>query len=830
MSFDKTYNPTTYEDGIYAQWEDAGVFKPSLNSGKEPFTVIMPPPNANGKLHAGHAVGYTLEDIIVRYKRAHGHPTLWQPGTDHAGIETQFVYEKILKAKGLSRFDLGREEFYKQLEAFTRESQDNIIGQFRAIGFSADWSRLKFTLDQDVIDTVYKTFIKMNKDGHVYRGRRIVNWCPNCSAAFSDIEVEREDRTDPFYTLQYGPFQIGTVRPETKFGDKYVFVHPDDERYADYTHGDTFEAEWINGPVTATVYKDEAIDMEFGTGAMTITPWHDATDFDLAQKYDLDRQQIIDEEGKLLDVAGEFAGMHIEEARPKIIDKLQAKGLLVTEEPREHAVALHDRCGSLIEPQISLQWFVRMQELNKPVLKAFEKELNVYPGRFKKIATNWLENEHDWCISRATWWGITIPVYYRLDSADQSLDEYLVATEEQEAIDYYGQGNYRAETDTFDTWYSSGQWPYATLQSTMGEQFEAFYPTSLMGTAKEILHKWVTRMVMFSLYTHQQIPFKDIYLWGLVTDDKGAKMSKSKGNVLDPLELTAEYGTDALRLTAALTNTPGNDSPLGSAKVLPQRNFCNKLWNIARFIDGMEDSSGSPAPQSSADHWICAKFNERKALIEDKMSTYRLNEASFHLYHFVWDDLADWYIEASKAAPNPSLLKEILRRTLALCSPFIPFITEAIWQNMGEEGLLAAASWPEDFECDTQKAKDFDVLIEAVELLRSANKQVTLQDRKVAIKLDTEQDRAILRKLSGYGVVESGEGIAISPTITIIADEQQIAQYAQAADAAKANLQKQIKALEGRLANKAYVDKAPEALVQESRDKLSELQAELAAL
>lgn len=831
MSFDKAYDPAKHEQGLYQAWEDAGVFKPDPNATGDPFVVIMPPPNANGSLHAGHAVGYTLEDIVVRYQRAQGRPTLWQPGTDHAGIETQFVFEKKLKEQGLSRFDLGREEFYRQVMEFTISSQDNILGQFRSMGFSADWSKLKFTLDQDVIDTVYGTFQQMHKDGHVYRGRRIVNWCPNCHAAFADIEVEREDREDPFYTFQYGPFQIGTARPETKFGDKYVVMHPDDERYSEYSHGDTFEAEWINGPITATVIKDEAAEMDFGTGVMTITPWHDQTDFDLAQKYDLDREQIIDEDGKLLPIAKEFAGQHISEARQRIVDKLNAKGLLVSEEPRMHAVALHDRCKTMIEPQISLQWFVRMKELNKPVLEAFNEELNIYPARFKKIATNWVENEHDWCISRSTWWGITIPVYYRGKSADATLDDYIVAADESEAVAYYGEGNYRAETDTFDTWYSSGQWPYATIQSTMDGQFDAFYPTSLMGTAKEILHKWVTRMVMFSLYRHGKLPFKDIYLWGLVTDEKGQKMSKSKGNVLDPLELTSEYGTDALRLTAALTNTPGNDSPLGKDKVLPQRNFCNKLWNIARFIDGMEDSGEAPRPISSADHWICDRFNIRKVAIEDKMSTYRLNEAAYELYHFIWDDLADWYIEASKAASNPALLKEILRRSLILAHPFIPFITEAIWQNMGHKGLLAGALWPTGTDADKEQADQFEKMTLLVQELRTLKKKVKLQNYKASCDIGlSETDIAIVQKLTSVVIVEEAEGIVLSSGAVVRASVEEINAYEAHSEDVKNEISSQIKTLERRLENKAYVEKAPKALVDETKKQLESLKKQIKTL
>lgn len=833
MKLPKIYEPARYEADVYKLWEESNSFAPVERGNKEPFTIVMPPPNANGKLHAGHAVGYTLEDIIIRYRRMQGHPTLWFPGTDHAGIETQFVYERdVLAPQGKTRFDLGQEEFYQKVLEFTVSQQGTILSQFKQMGFSADWSRLKFTLDDDIVKIVYETFAQLHKDGHIYRGNRIVNWCPNCQSSFADIEVEHREETIPFYTFQYGPFQIGTARPETKFGDKYVVVHPADKRYAQYKDGDTFEAEWINGKIKATLIKDEAIDQEFGTGAMTITPWHDPIDFEIAERHKLDKEQIIDKSGKLLPIAGEYAGLPIAEARDKVAEKLKSKGLLVKiDGAYTHNVGVHDRCGTVIEPQISKQWFLRIKELNRGVIEAFKSEtITMFPRNFRKIALNWLEQEHDWCISRQNWYGIRMPVYYA-NSKTEGKEPYIIAASESEAKAYYGEGNYRLETDTFDTWFSSGQWPFATLMTT--GDFDKFYPTTLMGTAREILHKWVTRMVMFGLYKTGEIPFKNVYLWGLVTDPHGKKMSKSKGNVLDPLEMTAKYGTDALRMAGAITNTPGNDSPLSEANIMAQRNFCNKLWNVARFIlDQSGSTKATPLVKSTADGWILQRLHEAESTITAKLDGYRINEAAYHAYHLLWDDFADWYIEASKQEPNHSMLLFGLETILKLAHPFTPFVTEVIWQQMHESEQLITSPWPKiKTSNDTTKmAKDFAKVQLVIKEVRALKRDLELNE--VGLYHNNQQLLAqnsdVITRLAGVSAVQSvqqGSGLQLSSAgvpAWLGVDRTTLAEY-------KAKLQKKhdetsthLMQLENKLANKNYVQRAPKEVVEQTQAMLNE--------
>src|SRR3989344_4026527 len=574
----KPYNPKKTEEEIYIQWEKSGFFNPDNLPGerKEPFTIIMPPPNANGRLHAGHALFITLQDIMVRYKRMRGYKALWVPGADHAGFETQIVYEKKLEKEGRTRFGMDPEALYKEIYNFTLENKKYMEADIRRLGASCDWSRERFPLDPAIVKEVQITFKKLYDDGLVYRGAQIVNWCSKHQTSLSDVETENVEKKDSFYYLKYGPFTIGTARPETKFGDKYVVMHPDDTRYQNYTHGQKIDVEWINGPIVATVIKDKAVDMEFGTGVMTITPWHDKVNFEIAARHKLEKEQIIDFKGKLLPtIAGEFSGTKIYEARPKIIEKLQKKGLVEKiDENYIHNVPCCYKCNTAIEPQIKDQWFVKMKPLAEKAIQAVEKnKITFIPDNFRKIFLYWMENTLDWNISRQIVWGIPIPAKLCIECAHAIVD-----TENKVSICEKCGGKLVNDLDTFDTWFSSGQWPLLALgYRKNSKDLETYYPTDIMETGYDLIFKWVPRMVIFGLYLEKKVPFHTVYLHGLVNDAHVKKMSKSKGNVVSPLELTKKYGTDSLRMALVVGNTPGTNLALKEDRVKGYKHFSNKL-------------------------------------------------------------------------------------------------------------------------------------------------------------------------------------------------------------------------------------------------------------
>jgi valyl-tRNA synthetase len=887
--FLKPYDPKGTEPRIYKEWEESGYFNPDNlpAADKGPFTIVMPPPNANGSLHAGHAVFVAIEDLITRFRRMQGYTALWLPGADHAGFETQVVYEKKLEKEGRSRFGMEPDALRAEIMDFTLHNKSFMEGQLRSLGASCDWSREKFTLDPDIVKTVYGTFKKLHEDGLVYRGKRTVNWCPKHQTSLSELETESVEEKTPFYYFKYGPFTIGTVRPETKFGDKYVVMHPDDKRYAEYKHGDTMEVEWINGPITATVIKDESVDPAFGTGVMTITPWHSQVDFEIAKRHNLDYEQIIDWRGKLLPIAGEFAGMKIAEARPKIVEKLAAKGLLVkTDDEYKNVVKRCYKCNSMIEPQVKDQWFLKMQPLAAPVIEKIEKdEVVFYPEHYKKIMLHWLTNIEDWNVSRQIVWGIPIPAWYCLKCgtpkiggkalsrwflvrhgetelnaenrfqghADSPLTEKGVAQVEgaakrlaamdiglivssdlgraketaaiiakatgaevryeegfrernygslekmshAEFAEKHGSTNvlraydtrtadeetykeleeriwktfsehrkehtgknvvlvghgtamrafvkklrdlshehaftrppvenaeiigfdileepcancghdlFEQETDTFDTWFSSGQWPFATLGYPDGKDFKRFYPTQVMETAGEIIFFWVARMLMLGLYRTGSLPFTTVYLHGLVVAKDGQKMSKSKGNVISPLELSDKYGTDALRMGLIIGNTPGTTTALYEEKIKAYKLFANKLWNIARFVFENGEDVNPEAPLTDADAALIEEVNGLAADVTQDLENYRFYIAGEKLYHYAWHRLADAILEESKPilkgedaaakASRQAALFLILETTLRLLHPFMPFVTEEIWKSMPKkhENLLMVAKWPQ---------------------------------------------------------------------------------------------------------------------------------------
>jgi len=690
--FLKPYNAQEVEANIYKKWEDSGYFNPDKLPGErtEPFTIIMPPPNANGSLHAGHALFVTIQDIMVRFERMRGKKALWLPGADHAGFETQVVYERQLEKEGRSRFDMQPDDLYKEIMDFTLANKSFMEGQIRQLGASCDWSREMFTLDDRVITTVYDTFQKLHDDGLLYRGSRIVNWCPKHQTSLSNLETEREARTENFYYLKYGPFTIATARPETKFGDKYVVMHPGDARYAQYKDGDTFELEWINGPITATVIKDEAIDMELGTGVMTITPWHDQADFDIAQRHNLAFEQVIDWRGKLLPVAGEFAGMNIKDARAKIVEKLQTKGLVEKiDTTYTHEVPVCYKCSREIEPQVRPQWFVKMQPLAERAITAIKNgEVKVLTEQHEKILLNWLGNIQDWNISRQIIWGIPIPAWYKGDDWKIGADSP-------------GEGWVR-DPDTFDTWFSSGQWPFATLGFPNSSDFKNFYPTDVMETGADIIFFWVARMIMLGLYRTGEVPFKYVYLHGMVRDAKGQKMSKSKGNVISPIEVSTQYGTDALRMGLVVGNTPGTDMNLDPKKIEAYKKFANKLWNITRLL--LENGVGDVAPKKGG--VFADEFDTLAKDVTREMEQFHFHLAAEKLYQYIWGRFASEILEENKAllkgedSPEKEARKQelhyILRGALTLLHPFMPFVTEEIWGSLSNtQNLLIVEPWPE---------------------------------------------------------------------------------------------------------------------------------------
>ena len=704
------YDAKEVEPRTYKLWEESGLFNPDVcvekgftEANAKPFTIVMPPPNANGSLHVGHALFITVQDIMTRFARMGGKRALWIPGADHAGFETQIVYEKKLEKEGRSRFEMSREQLYGEILKFSIENKVYMENQVRSLGASCDWSRGKFTLDPDVVKRTQQTFKKMYDDGLLYRGKRICNWCAKHQTSLSDVETEFKERTDSFYYLKYGPFTIGTARPETKFGDKYVVMHPDDERYAQYKDGQTIDLEWINGPVTATIIKDAAIDMEFGTGVMTITPWHDLVDFEIAERHELDREQIIDLKGKLLPIAGEFANMKIAEARPKIIEKLKEKGLLEkVDEAYTHNVRVCYKCETTIEPQILDQWFVKMAPLAKLALDAVAaKKITFIPERYEKTFVYWMENTIDWNISRQIVWGIPIPAKICNTCAEgiPDLEGTVTTCPKCEGSDL------RTDTDTFDTWFSSGQWPLMVTGYPDSPDFKKFYPTDVMETGYDLIFKWVPRMVIFGLYLAKQVPFGTVYLHGLVNDEHGKKMSKSKGNVMNPLEMSEKYGSDAVRIALIVGNPAGADSAMSENKIRGYRNFSTKIWNIARFIE-MNKPKITDLP---SEIWK-ERHRENLNIFEQLKSevTAHLDNFEFHLaaekiYHYIWHTLADVLIEAEKDALKGdddvsraeayAVLERVFLGSMRLLHPFMPFITEEIYQIFRPGKMLMVESW-----------------------------------------------------------------------------------------------------------------------------------------
>lgn len=688
---DKTYNHASYEKKIYSLWEKSGAFTPRMDVKKKPFCIIMPPPNANDNLHIGHARFVTVEDVITRYQRMKGSPTLWLPGADHAGIETQFVFEKKLKSEGKSRFDYDRDTLYKMIWDYVATNKTNMENQLRALGASCDWTRNKFTLDPKIINIVYKTFKKLYDDGLVYRGERIVNYCPRCGTAFSQLEVDSVEREDNLYYLDYGILTIATTRPETIFADVAVAVSPKDPKYKKLL-GKSATLPLVNRQLP--VIADTLVDKDFGTGALKITPGHDATDFEIGRKHGLSSISVIDAAGKMINTPEKYTGMSVEKAREEVIKDLQAAGKIKKAEKIKHVVGVCYRDHGLIEPAISKQWYLKVEPLVKRSLQAIkDKEVVFTSSRFEKIAKHWLKNLRDWNISRQIVWGIRIPAWRCSSCLEWTITDGAAP---QRCLKCGGQKLVQDE-DTFDTWFSSGQWPFATLKTGKKGDFEYFYPTSLMETAYDILPFWVIRMVMLGLYETENVPFREVLIHGLVRDKEGQKISKSKGNVIDPIDMANKYGADALRMGIVWGSLVENDISLSEDNIRGQRNFANKIWNIARYV--LANPKGKRVKRNEDDAWIAAELKKTTKTTTRLLNKYRLNEAAEEIYEFIWHKLANTYLEKTKSRKEEAqkTLELVLQDSLKLLHPFMPFVTEAVWQEgkgRFDSPTLISASWP----------------------------------------------------------------------------------------------------------------------------------------
>ncbi|HLG90792.1 MAG TPA: valine--tRNA ligase [Candidatus Saccharimonadales bacterium] len=837
MKLPKAYNPSEYEADIYALWEKKGAFLPKEQGDNDYFSIVMPPPNANADLHIGFGLTIAIEDTLVRYHRMQGKSTLFVPGADHAGFETQVVYEKHLKEQGKSRFDFSREELYKQIWDFVEKNKHNFQAQIRALGASCDWTRFTYTLDDKVIAQSYQTFKQMWGASLIYRGKRIVNYCTFHGTSFSDIEVVHEEEETQLWRIAYpladgsGEVVIATTRPETKLGQSALMVNPKDERYKQLIGKEVKQPLVPDEPIK--IIGDEHVDMEFGTGVVTVTPGHDPDDFAVAQRHNLPIIELITTKGKMSEnVPEKFRGMTVLEAREKVAEELADKRFLRGVESYTHSVGKCYKCGTVIEPLALEQWFVNMETLKKPALDALNNnEIKFYPDSKRKQLIRYLDGLKDWNISRQIAWGIPIPAFQN----SQDVSDWIFDTRvNQETIEVDGK-KYKRDPDVFDTWFSSSSWPYTTLNYPDGEEFKNFYPTQLMETAGEILHQWVARMIMLGLYTTGKVPFKEVYIHGLVLAEGGAKMSKSLGNTVNAMEVIAEHGSDALRMGLIAGRAPAVNRGYDRRRVGEARNFANKLWNVARFIEsqGATSKDVDYEARSIADHWILNKLSISAKEISKYMKGYRLNEAYETLYHFVWDDLADWYIEASKAEPNPAFSRFVLEIALKLVHPFAPFVTESIWQTMGgdEDNMLITQTWGQLPGADTGKAGQFETVMQIVSEVRRMNAALRLSMPRLFYSGGNQDLIKGLANLESIEDADNPSGLKLTTADAWLdVDEKTAKGYLLKLERQKMVSQKAVEALESRLANKSYLDKAPKELVEETRSQLETEKSQLAKI
>ena len=857
----KTYDPKGIEDRIYQNWLDKKYFHAEVDRSKKPFTIVMPPPNVTGQLHMGHALDNTMQDILIRYKRMQGYNALWQPGTDHAAIATEVKVIQKLKEQGIDKNDIGREEFLKHAWEWKEEYGGRIVNQLKKLGSSADWDRERFTMDEGCSKAVEEVFVKLYNKGYIYKGSRIINWCPVCKTSISDAEVEHVDQDGFFWHINYpivgeeGRFvEIATTRPETLLGDTAVAVNPEDERYQDLI------GKMLKLPLTdreIPVIADSYVDKEFGTGCVKITPAHDPNDFEVGKRHNLPEINIMNDDATINELGGKYAGMDRYEARKAMVADLDALGLLVKVVPHTHSVGTHDRCKTTVEPMIKPQWFVKMQEMAKPAIEALKKnELNFVPDRFDKIYLHWLENIRDWCISRQLWWGHRIPAYY----CDEC-GEVVVAKEMPKVCPKCGCTHFKQDEDTLDTWFSSALWPFYTLGwPDKTEDFDYFYPTDVLVTGYDIIFFWVIRMVFSAIEQTGKVPFHHVLIHGLVRDSQGRKMSKSLGNGIDPLEIIDQYGADALRLTLITGNAPGNDMRFYMERVEASRNFANKVWNASRFImmnlEKAEVPGEMPKDQlTAADKWILSKVNTLAKEVTENMDKYELGIAVQKVYDFIWEEFCDWYIEMVKprlyndgdTTKSAALwtLKTVLVNALKLLHPYMPFITEEIFCTLqSEEESIMISRWPE-FTEEWHFAEDeaaVEMIKEAVRGIRNVRTGMNVppsKKAKVFVVSESENVRntfengkvffATLGSASEVTVQADRSGIDEDAVSAVLPEAVIYMPFAELVDIDKEierlqkeeqRLTKELARVNGMLSNERFMSKAPESKVAEERAKL----------
>lgn len=861
----KVYEPQNFEREIYAKWEADKNFHTTADKPGEPYSIVIPPPNVTGQLHMGHALDETLQDILIRYHRMRGYNTLWMPGTDHAGIATQARVEATLREEGTNRYELGREKFLERVWQWKEKYGNRITQQLRILGASCDWDRERFTMDEGCSSAVRKVFVTLYNEGLIYRGNRITNWCPHCNTALSDIEVEHVTEQGHLWHLRYKfkdsdeYVEVATTRPETMLGDTGVAVHPSDERYKNLV-GRTLILPIVNREIP--LFADEYVDKEFGTGAVKVTPAHDPNDFEMGLRHNLAQVKVIENNGTMAEGLGKYSGLDRYECRKLIVEDLKAAGVLVSTENHEHAVGHCSRCGTTVEPLVSRQWFVKMESLAAPAIDAVKNgDTKFVPDRFSKIYINWLENIRDWCISRQLWWGHRIPAWYCDDCGKMTVSENDVAE-----CSHCHSKNIHQDEDVLDTWFSSALWPFSTMgYPEETPELKKFYPTSTLVTGYDIIFFWVARMIMMGLKFRGEVPFRNIFIHGLVRDEQNRKMSKSLGNGIDPVEVIDKYGADSLRFMLVTGNTPGNDLRFSWQRVESARNFANKIWNASRFLlMNLENFDANFKPADSdltlADRWIISRLNLTAKSVTENLDKFELGEAARLMYDFIWSEFCDWYIEMTKArlygedarARSTALyvLNTVLESSLRLLHPFMPFLTEIIRQKLpNAEGSIMLANWVKAGEIDDAAETQMQTVTEIIKVIRNLKNEVGVEPRKkseVVLKIANAEVLEVVKSNVNYiSELAAAEPVTFSsekpqhaltgvaggveiflPLQNLIDTDKEIARLTKELE----KLKKGIASTEGKLKNEKFISKAPAEVVQAEKEKLSAAQEKISSV